>query len=89
MRNVPSIDATGLQVLESLLARTRKENGTLLLTGVQPQPREAMLRSGFGELIGQENILDNIDAGLKRARQIMGLLPDQQSATTDTDQPSV
>ncbi|MFN7944342.1 MAG: sulfate permease [Blastocatellia bacterium] len=73
MRLVPAIDATGLQVLEDLLERTRSEGGTMMLTGVADQPREAMNKSGFTDRIGRENIIDNIDAALLRARQLLGL----------------
>jgi SulP family sulfate permease len=71
MRMVPAIDATGLQALEDVLKRTRREGGTLMLTGVAEQPRRAMEQSGFLEKIGRENVLDNIDAALQRARELL------------------
>lgn len=71
MRMVPAVDATGLQVLEDVLDRTRHEGGTLLLTGVQAQPLEAMERSGFLDKLGRENLMDNIDAALARARELI------------------
>jgi sulfate permease, SulP family len=64
---VPSIDATGLQVLEDVLARTRREGGTLLLTGVAEQPLRAMEQAGLLDKLGRENVLDNIDVALERA----------------------
>ncbi|HWQ32666.1 MAG TPA: sulfate permease [Blastocatellia bacterium] len=77
MRMVPAIDATGLQVLEDLLERTKREGGTLMLTGVAEQPVEAMRRSGLLDGIGRENIMDDIDAALARARMLLGLPADQ------------
>jgi sulfate permease, SulP family len=71
MRMVPAIDATGLRALEDALERTRREGGTLMLTGVAEQPRRAMEQSGFLEKIGRENVLDNIDAALQRARELL------------------
>ncbi|HZS03844.1 MAG TPA: sulfate permease [Blastocatellia bacterium] len=79
MRQVPAIDATGLQVLEDLLARTRREGGTLMLTGVAEQPLDAMRRSGFLDRIGRENIMDNIDTALARSRELLGLPPAGQT----------
>lgn len=73
MRMVPAIDATGLQVLEDVFERTRREGGTLLFTGVAEQPLKAMEQSGLLERIGRENILSNIDAALERARDILEL----------------
>ncbi len=82
LRLVPAIDATGLQVLEDLLERTRREGGTMMLTGVAAQPLEAMNKSGFTDRIGRENILENIDAALSRARQLLGLPPEQAGSAT-------
>lgn len=74
MRMVPAVDATGLQALEDALERTRREGGTLMLTGVAEQPLRAMEQSGFLERIGRENVMENIDAALQRAREIVQTL---------------
>lgn len=73
MRMVPAIDATGLQVLEDVLERTRRENGSLMLTGVAEQPLAAMERSGFLKRLGRENVFESIDDALAIARQMIGL----------------
>jgi len=72
MRMVPVIDATGLRVLEDVLERTRREGGTLLLTGVADQPLKAMEQSGLLDKLGRENLMPNIDAALARSREILG-----------------
>jgi SulP family sulfate permease len=71
MRNVLSIDASGLQSLEELLASTRRKNTALLLSAVAPQPLSAMKQSGFLERLGPENVLDNIFEALDRARAVI------------------
>ena len=71
MRMVPAIDATGLQVLEDVLERTRREGGTLMLTGVAAQPMEAMERSGFLKSLGREFVFESIDDALECARQFL------------------
>jgi SulP family sulfate permease len=71
MRNVLSIDATGLQTLEDLLQTTRRQGTSLLFSGTSAQPLEAMRQSGLLKRIGPENVLPNIDAALRRARTIL------------------
>lgn len=71
MRLVPTVDATGLQVLEDVLMRTQREGGTLLLTGVAEQPLRAMEQSGLLAKIGRENVMENIDTALVRARLLL------------------
>lgn len=75
MRLAPSIDATGLQVLEDVLARTRREGGTLLLTGVAEQPLRALEQSGLLEKLRRENVMENIDAALARANTLLNQPP--------------
>lgn len=73
MRQVPSIDAAGIQMLEGLLAKCRAEGTILLLSGVHSQPIVALSKSGVLRDIGELNVLANIDAALNRAREILGL----------------
>jgi len=73
MRNVLTIDATGIKVLEDLLHDSRKENTLLILSGVHTQPVVALQRAGFMDAIGEQNILGNIDDALDRAREFLGL----------------
>lgn len=75
MRMVPAIDATGLQVLEDVLERTRREGGEMLLTGISEQPLRAMEQAGLLNKLGRENVMPNIDAALERARALMELKP--------------
>jgi SulP family sulfate permease len=81
MRNVMTIDATGLQTLEDLLESTRKRRGTLLLSAVGPQPLAAMRRSGFLDRLGEENVAEDIFIALARAEQIINSPPDLKSTT--------
>jgi sulfate permease, SulP family len=71
MRNVLVIDATGMETLEDLLERLKKEHTTLLLTGIASQPFSLMERTGFIDRIGRENLLENIDKALIRAKEIV------------------
>jgi SulP family sulfate permease len=73
LRHVLSLDATALQALESVHSRARREQTTLLLSGVHAQPLIVLERSGLLDKIGADNIHGNIDDALNRARMLLGL----------------
>ncbi len=71
MRKVPFIDSTGIHNLTNLCRRSKKENITVVLSGVNEKVHRVLERSGFYELIGQENICPNINVALDRANEII------------------
>jgi sulfate permease, SulP family len=71
MRDVLALDATGLDALEDLLEKLRLQRKNLILCGPHSQPLFALTRSGFIEKLGAENICDDMDASLARARKIL------------------
>jgi SulP family sulfate permease len=73
MRYVPHIDATGLNALREFHRRCVKNGTQLLLGGVHAHPLFEMVKAGMDEEIGLENIFDNLDEALKRARNLVGL----------------
>jgi sulfate permease, SulP family len=73
MRNVPAVDATGLQALKEFYNDAIKHKTHLVLSGVHTQPLYAMTQSGIIKLYGEENIFGNLDDALDRAREILGL----------------
>lgn len=70
MRKVPFVDSTGLHNLENLIHASQKEKITVILSGVNPTVKETLLKAGIGELIGEENICDNIHIAAARANQL-------------------
>lgn len=70
LRNMTALDATGLHALEVFAQRMRKTGRTLLLCGARDQPAELLSQADVMEEVGRENILPNVDAALRRARQI-------------------
>jgi len=72
MRHVPTIDATGLQSLEELLASCRRGHVVLVLSAVAPGPLEAMRQSGFVERLGAENIARDVYEALDIATRAIG-----------------
>lgn len=70
MRNVPAIDATGVEALNRIVKRCEKHNVKVIFSHVNEQPMHAMEKAGFIEKIGKENFCDHIDSALARAEQI-------------------
>lgn len=70
LRNMTALDATGLHALEVFAERMRKTGRTLLLCGARDQPAELLSQADVVEEVGRENILPNVDAALRRAREI-------------------
>jgi len=69
LRNMTALDATGLFALEEV-ARTLKKSGrALILCGAREQPLKLIRQTEFEELVGQENICDNVQEALRRAEE--------------------
>lgn len=71
MRFVPHIDATGLNALREFHRRCLAHNTTLLLGGVHAHPLFEMVKAGMDEEIGLDNIFEDLDQALVRARAIL------------------
>ncbi len=71
MRNVPVMDATGVNALEELLRRAEKDNTTVLITGIRPQPKSVMKKYGLIERVGTEHIFETIVEALPYAAEIV------------------
>jgi len=73
LRNVPSIDSSGMHALKDVVHRTRKDGTLVLVSDVHTQPLVAIGRSAVLEEIGEDNLFGNIDDALDRAREYLGL----------------
>lgn len=69
MRRVPFIDSTGMHNLTTLITMSKKENIKIILSGVNDYVRGVLVKNGFEELVGKENICPNINEALERAKQ--------------------
>ncbi|MDR0367504.1 MAG: STAS domain-containing protein, partial [Bacteroidales bacterium] len=76
MRHVPFIDATGVHNFKAAIHSLKSENRLIILSGVQPDVRKGLDKSGLSNLIGTENIFDNFDAALNNAKQRVNLIED-------------
>ena len=71
MRKVPFVDSTGIHTLTNLCEMSRKEGIQIILSGVNPKVQAVLTKSGFNELLGEENICSHINLALERAKQCL------------------
>ena len=72
MRDVLALDATGLDALEDLSEKLKRDRKQLILCGPHSQPLFALVRAGFMERIGPDNVCGDMESSLARARILMG-----------------
>lgn len=70
MRNVPAIDASGVEMLDKITKRCKKHNIEVVFSHVNDQPMKAMEKAGFVQRVGRENFCDHIDTALLRAEKL-------------------
>lgn len=68
MRHVLSIDATGIRALSDILDEAKRNNTTILFSGVKGNVKSALERSGIVARVGPDNFHRNIGAALKHAQ---------------------
>ncbi len=70
MRKVPFIDATGVHNLETLIRSSQKVGIHVVLSGVNPQVHQVLLKSNIDKLIGNDHICDHITKAVVLANHI-------------------
>ena len=71
MRKVPFVDSTGIHNLKNLCILSQKEGIKVVLSGVRPNVQSTLFKSGFRELIGEDNICSHINVALAKAKEII------------------
>ena len=71
MRNTNYVDAGGLKALEQCKEACDRKNITIILSGVHTQPYVLMEKTGMLNLLGKENVFENISSALQRAKEIV------------------
>lgn len=74
MRRVTFIDATGLHNLEIFINASTKEGRVVILSGVHDNVEKSLLKAGIVDLVGKENVCNNIHDALKRAREVSAVV---------------
>jgi SulP family sulfate permease len=70
LRNMTALDATGLFAIEGVAKQLHASKRTLILCGAREQPSHLMRQAEFEEVVGKENICENVQAALKRAEGV-------------------
>ena len=70
MRNIPALDISALQSMIEVFSHCKKKSIRVLFSHVNEQPMNVMKKSGFYDMVGEENFLPNIDEALSLAREI-------------------
>lgn len=81
MRAVPVMDATGLFNLKSALARLRRLNVKVILSGVQPQPMKLLRRAGYEDEPGRFRLCAKVEDALATAAAFVEQAPLTGKAT--------
>lgn len=68
---VTAMDATALNVLESVVERLKHAGGTIVISGIHRQPLQLLRQANFIEVIGRRNFCGTFDEALERAREIL------------------
>ena len=71
MRAVPAADSTAMNSMTALYERCKKNRVTLILSHVNEQPKRAMEKAGFVDLVGRENFCRNIEEALDHADKVL------------------
>jgi SulP family sulfate permease len=70
LRNMTALDATGLFAIEEVARELHATNRTLILCGAREQPASLINQAEFEEVVGAENICDNIQTAIRRAAEV-------------------
>ena len=70
LRNMTALDATGMFALEEVAKQLHASHRTLILCGAREQPAQLIHQAEFAEVIGKENICDNVEHALRRAQEV-------------------
>ncbi|OGW72432.1 MAG: sodium-independent anion transporter [Omnitrophica bacterium GWA2_52_12] len=71
MRHVPVMDATGLHVLKTEIRKAKGKGIAFILSGVGPGLRQILTRAELVEMLGKQNVIEDFDSALSRAREIL------------------
>jgi sulfate permease, SulP family len=76
LRNMTALDATGLFAIEEVARQLHGSKRTLILCGAREQPAKLMQQAEFEEVVGKENICENVQHALRRAEEVHeGMIP--------------
>src|SRR6201984_565006 len=81
LRNMTALDATGLFAIEEVAKALQATGRTLILCGAREQPAKLLHEAEFEEVIGKNNICENVQAAVARAQDVFGRLERNTAVT--------
>lgn len=70
MRKITFMDSTGIHNLQTLIEMSHQDGIQVILSGVSDKVRDILMRNGFEDLLGSDNICANINIAIERAKVI-------------------
>jgi len=70
LRNMTALDATGLFAIEEIARALHATGRTLILCGARQQPAELLHEAEVEDLIGKDNICENVQEAVRRAQDV-------------------
>jgi SulP family sulfate permease len=70
LRNMTALDATGLFAIEEMARALQATGRTLILCGAREQPAQLLHEAEVEDLIGKDNICDNVQEAVARAQDV-------------------
>jgi SulP family sulfate permease len=70
LRNMTALDGTGLYAIEGVARALQATGRTLILCGAREQPAKLLHEAEFEEVIGTNNICENVQAAVARAQDV-------------------
>ena len=70
LRNMTALDATGLYAIEEVVRALHATGRTLILCGAREQPAQLLHEAEFEEVIGKDNICENVQQAVARAQDV-------------------
>jgi len=65
-----ALDATGLFAIEEVARALQATGRTMILCGAREQPAKMLHEAEFEEVIGKNNICDNVQEAMQRAQDV-------------------
>jgi SulP family sulfate permease len=82
LRNMTALDATGVYALEEVAKQLHAAKRTLILCGAREQPSELIHQAEFEDVVGAQNICENVQEALRRAEDVYEGLEAKSAAGT-------
>jgi SulP family sulfate permease len=70
LRNMTALDATGVFALEEVAKQLHASKRTLILCGAREQPSKLIHQAEFEDVVGADNICENVQEALRRAEEV-------------------